>query len=191
MSPIPILELSLILRHALRVKIPYANKIKFATSGNLRNTQRLLDMIKGYAVMFHMQREKDTDGSILANREDFKMASALFNTQIESAVTKLTDEKRRVTKYITDHGHCTINEIVKGTKYPYSKVRNLLKGHNGSVSRGLLEKVPELSEERETHTEKTDEFNSISKTCDYYTISINSNTDAWAVYSNVFAEIEE
>jgi hypothetical protein len=65
----------------LRVKIPYANKIKFATSGNLRNTQRLLDMIKGYAVMFHMQREKDTDGSILANREDFKMASALFNTR--------------------------------------------------------------------------------------------------------------
>jgi hypothetical protein len=42
-----------------RVKIPYAERIRFHDNRDSRNTSMFLDMIKGYARFYHMQRESD------------------------------------------------------------------------------------------------------------------------------------
>ena len=49
-----------------------------------------------------MQREKDEEGAILATREDFDRAKKLFESQKESALTKLTTDERRVVQLIAN-----------------------------------------------------------------------------------------
>jgi hypothetical protein len=170
----------------LRVKIPFAKNIKFHITDNLRNTQRFLDMIRGYAIMYHMQRVIE-DGCVLANELDFEFAYELFNSQLESAVTKLTDKERKITHYIATHEGCTISEISNGTQYTQKVVRDTIKGRPKGVSGGLLEKVTGLTETRETHAERINEEQTISKTADhYYLKKVEGN---WELFNNQFVEL--
>ena len=118
-----------------------------------------LDMIKGYTIFFHMQRETDEDGYLLATEEDFNKAKALFESQTEGIVSKLNDKEREILRYIKSHPRCTIQSIAEGTGYSYATVRNIIKGRpkSKSAGEGLLEKVKGLSISEEIHTTEEDE----------------------------------
>lgn len=170
-----------------RVRVPYAKRIKFHITDNLRNTQRFLDMIKGYAVLYHMQRETDENGYLMANEWDFELAKDLFNSQIENAVSKLTEKERRISKYIADNSPCTISEISNGTGYSDKVTRTTINGKPNQISGGLLEKVAGLSVSRENHTERINEEKSVCKTADYYSIKIVEGN--WELFNNKFVEL--
>lgn len=170
-----------------RVRIPFADRITFHITDNLRNTQRFLDMIKGFSVIYHMQRETDENGCLLANEWDFELAQELFNSQLESAVTQLTEKERRIIKYIGDHSPCTAAQVSKGVGYSYKVTRETIHGKPNQISGGLLDKVKGLIVSRETHTEKMDDENSISKTADYY--SIKNPEMCWELFDNKFVDL--
>lgn len=150
------------------VKIPYAEKIIIHDNRDSRNTSMFLDMIMGYAIFYHMQRETDEEGYLLADESDFWRAKKLFDSQLESSVTKLTDRERLVLRYIADHRiYSTISQIALGTGIPQSSVRSILRGRKDSASEGLLGKIKGLTVSRETHS-SGDEGSHISKTQDYF-----------------------
>jgi hypothetical protein len=115
-----------------------------------------------------MQRETK-DGCLMANVEDFESAKNLFESQMESAITKLTEKENKIVKYIANHGACTITDISDGTGFSYGVVRNILKGRKGQVGGGLLEKIEGLTVSQETHTE-ADDNTRVSKTCEYFSM---------------------
>jgi hypothetical protein len=158
-----------------KVKIPYADRIKFHDNRDSRNTSMFLDMIKGYAIFHHIQRETDGEGFLLANEDDFKCAKSLFDSQLESSVTKLSDRERSILQSISDnHFFSTVSGIALDTGIPEQTVRNILKGRKDRASGGLLSKVKGLTVKRETRSIENDGRRT-SVTDDYYELIGSDN----------------
>ena len=172
-----------------RVVVPFANKINFARDDNLRNTQRFLDMIKGYTVINNKQREQDSNGNLLATIADFKAANVLFSTQSENAVTKLTKSEDNIIKYIEVNGPCTAADISRGLKIPQSTVSIALKGRKGAVRGGLLEKCPGLTSSKESHVEG-EESDRITTHGEYFSAIATERDSVFGVFE-AFAKIED
>jgi hypothetical protein len=66
------------------VKIPFAKQINIKNKFDSRVFPLFLDMIRGYAVFFHRQRNKDSEGFLLAQKEDFDKAKELFSSQLSN-----------------------------------------------------------------------------------------------------------
>lgn len=173
-----------------KVKIPFAKRIEIEDKSNSRVFPMFLDMIKGYAIFFHMQRETDEDGYLLATEDDFDKAKALFESQTEGIVSKLNDKEREILRYIKDHRGCIIQDIAEKTGNSYATVRNILKGRpkSKSAGEGLLEKVKGLSISDETHTTEEDEKYKISKKAERFVLS--DKFDGWSLYTNKFITLQ-
>jgi hypothetical protein len=173
-----------------KVKIPFAKKIELEHKSNSRVFPMFLDMIKGYTIFFHMQRETDDEGYLLATKADFNKATALFESQTEGIVSKLNDKERAILRHIKGHPRCIIQDIAEGTGYSYATVRNIIKGRPNSKSAGagLLEKVKGLSISEETHTTEEDEKYKISKKAERFILS--DKFDGWSLYTNKFISLK-
>ena len=173
-----------------KVKIPFAKRIELEDKSNSRVFPMFLDMIKGYTIFFHMQRETDEEGYLLATEEDFNKAKALFESQTEGIVSKLNDKERAILRHIKSHPRCIIQDIAEGTGYSYATVRNIIKGRPNSKSagEGLLEKVKGLSISEETHTTEEDERYKISKKAERFILS--EKFDGWSLYTSKFITLK-
>lgn len=173
-----------------KVKIPFAKRIELEDKSNSRVFPMFLDMIKGYTIFFHMQRETDEDGYLLATVDDFDKAKALFESQTEGIVSKLNDKEREILRHIKSHPRCTIQSIAEGTGYSYATVRNIIKGRpkSKSAGEGLLEKVKGLSISEEIHTTEEDEKYKISKKAERFILS--DKFDGWSLYTNHFITLK-
>ena len=173
-----------------KVKIPFAKRIEIEDKSNSRVFPMFLDMIKGYTVFFHMQRETDEDGYLLATEEDFNKAKALFESQTEGIVSKLNDKEREILKFIKGHRGCMIQDIAEKTGNSYATVRNILKGRpkSKSAGEGLLEKVKGLSISDETHTTDEDENHKISKKAERFILS--DKFDGWSLFEGKFITLK-
>jgi hypothetical protein len=158
-----------------KVKIPFVDNIELSDKSNARTFPLFLDMIKGYTIFFHAQRETDEDGYLLAERQDFERAKLLFESQTEGIVSKLNDKERKIIDFIGQHPRCTITDIANGTKYPYATVRSLLKGRKDRAHEGLLEKVKGLEISDETHTTAEEEGYCVSKKSEYFVLGEKYN----------------
>lgn len=173
-----------------KVKIPFAKRIELEDKSNSRVFPMFLDMIKGYTIFFHMQRETDDEGYLLATEEDFNKATALFESQTEGIVSKLNDKERAILRHIKGHPRCTVQDIAEGTGYSYATVRNIIKGRpkSKSAGEGLLEKVKGLSISEEMHTTEEDERYRISKKAERFILS--DKFDGWSLYTNKFITLK-
>ncbi len=173
-----------------KVKIPYAKRIELEDKSNSRVFPMFLDMIKGYTIFFHMQRETDDEGYLIATEDDFNKAKALFESQTEGIVSKLNDKEREILRYIKGHPGCIIQSIAENTGYSYATVRNIIKGRpkSKSAGEGLLEKVKGLSISDETHTTEEDEKYKISKKAERFVLS--DKFDGWSLYTDKFITLK-
>lgn len=144
------------------VIIPYSSRIRFASAGNRRNPDMLLDLIRSHAALMQYQRERrEVDGitCIMATTEDFKAASRLFlalNSTCGSQMNKLTRQEADLLEAIRSMGRTemTCTDLQRATGFSNSVVNKLLKGYitRGQVYSGLLEKCPAVSFlDRSTH----------------------------------------
>lgn len=170
-----------------KVKIPYSEKIKFHDNRDSRNISMFFDMIKGFAILYHMQREMDEEGALLADESDFCRAEELFDSQLASSVTKLSERERLVLYYIANHDHCTISHIALATGIPEQSVRNIINGRSDRVGEGLRSKIKGLTVSRESHSYEKEDGGSVSKTQDYYTIA--EFDGLWALFESGFATL--
>lgn len=168
-----------------KVKIPFAKKIEIEDKSNSRVFPMFLDMIKGYTIFYHMQRETDVEGYLIATIDDFYKAKKLFESQTEGIISKLNDKERKILQVVKSHPGCTIQLISEKTGYSYATVRNILKGRpkSKSASEGLLEKVKELSISNETHTTNGDGYQ-VSKKAERFMLTVTFN--GWNLYTRGF-----
>ncbi|HWQ64901.1 MAG TPA: hypothetical protein VN429_10835, partial [Methanospirillum sp.] len=137
------------------VVIPYGTRIKFSSSVNRRNPDMLIDLIRAYAVLRQMQRNRETvDGMqvVFADLSDFEAAACLFdriNSECGAQSTKLTRQEADLITAIRDMGfnEITITQMQLATGWSNSRIYKLLHGYmsRGVTYSGLLEKCPAIS----------------------------------------------
>ncbi|MCX6700969.1 MAG: hypothetical protein NTV68_13805 [Methanomicrobiales archaeon] len=139
----------------LYVVIPFAKKIKFQATGNRRNPEMLLDLIKSNAVIRFKQRERvDIEGMpcIAATREDFNDAVKLYsllNGKTGGQATKLTKKESDLVATIEKEKwpEFTISMLQKATGLSNGSIHKLMHGYGnrGASYSGLLEKCPAIA----------------------------------------------
>jgi hypothetical protein len=97
-----------------KVKIPFAKQIELKDKSDSRVFPLFLDMIKGYTIFFHKQRQQE-DGFLIATKDDFDKAKKLFTRQIDNITTKLNDKETKILKFISKHPNSSVNQIADGT----------------------------------------------------------------------------
>lgn len=166
------------------VKIPFADQIDIKDKSDSRIFTKILDMIRSYAIFKYMQREKDDEGAIIATLEDFNRAKNLFESQKESALTKLNTDERRVVQLIANKPNgADLNLISEKTGLAYEKVRRILNGRSDRKTKGLLEKVKGLTTE-----EITEDFDGTSKR--RRTMYYLKKDNIWELYDQEFITLK-
>ncbi|MDI9633612.1 MAG: hypothetical protein QFX32_06095 [Methanolinea sp.] len=138
------------------VTIPFAGRIRFRATGNRRNPEMLLDLVKAHALVRRFQRETRVAGDgtpcILAAREDFEDAARLYaqlNGVSGGQETKLTKKEADLLGVIAnaDWQEFTIPMLQKATGWSNGTVHKVIHGYlsRGRVHSGLLEKCPAIS----------------------------------------------
>ncbi len=135
----------------LNVKIPFATRIQFSALSNRRNPAMLFDLIKCHARLNFLQRDKDSDGSIIAVREDFEAGRKLYisiNRDTGGQETKLTRNEAAALSAVATAGLSTfsIRNVQSLTGLAYNHIYKIFHGYNshGTIYSGLLEKCPAL-----------------------------------------------
>lgn len=172
--------------NTFEVKIPFADRIDIKDKSDARIFTKFLDMIRGYTILKFMQREKDEEGALLATFEDFSRAKRLFESQKESALTKLNADERRIVQFIISKPlGADLRMISEGTGIEYEKVRRILNGRSDRPSKGLLDKVKGLTKDK-----VIEEYNDTDrKTCTKY--YMNKNVDIWKLYDQEFITLRD
>ena len=132
------------------VKIPFAKNIIWNDPGNRRNLPIFLDIIKSFAVLRHRQRQKDSDGCLIADLEDYEDAKALYTSRAENQGLKLTDAEMRFCVVLANRKEATREEIAKALGVTVGRVSHLVYGKNKNSDSGLINKVKGLSYEKRT-----------------------------------------
>ena len=135
-----------------RVKIPFAERICFSVTHNRRNPAMLFDLIKCHALLHHLQRETDADGTLIATGDDFAYARKLFaaiNGVGGGQETKLTRNEAAALASIAKMNLevFTIQTLQDILGLSYKQIHRLLHGYtNGrAVYTGILDKCPAVS----------------------------------------------
>ncbi|WFN33442.1 hypothetical protein L1S32_06160 [Methanogenium sp. S4BF] len=142
-----------ILKGAVRkVKIPFAKRICFSVTHNRRNPAMLFDLIKCHALLHHLQRETDADGTLIATGDDFAYARTLFsaiNGGGGGQETKLTKNEAAALESIArmDLQVFTIRQLQDILGLSYYQTYRLLHGYsvNRTTYQGVLDKCPAIS----------------------------------------------
>ena len=128
----------------LEVIVPFAQQINF--SGDPRSFKMFLDMIRGFAVFRYPIRNKDDNGRLIADIEDFDDALEIYNGIGGIDRNKLSNNEDLVMNSIIRRGEATYSDIVEDTGIPYQSVIHLLygRGKDAQNNNGLLAKCGNL-----------------------------------------------
>lgn len=136
----------------LNVKIPFATRIQFLASSNRRNPAMLFDLIKCHARLNFCQRQRDEDGNIIAQKEDFDSGKKLYtriNGDTGGQETKLTRNEAAALSAVAKTGLSgfSIRRLQELTGLSYYQTYRILHGYSsrGCSYAGLLEKCPALT----------------------------------------------
>ena len=142
----------LVKEQILHVRVPFAPRVHFSSAQNRRNPGMLFDLIKCYARLFFLQRDRDEHGSIIATREDFEYARRLFldlTGDTGAQETKQTRNEAAALDSIAKMGLevFTIKQLQDVLGLSYHQVYRLLKGYRNSrgLYTGILDKCPAVS----------------------------------------------
>jgi DNA-binding CsgD family transcriptional regulator len=132
------------------VKIPFAKDIIWRDLQNRRNLPIFLDIIKSYTILRHRQREKDLDGALIADIQDYYDAKDLYTRRAENQGLKLTDTEMKLCLILAGRGEATRGEIAKAMGISVGRVSHLVYGKDKNKDAGLLHKVCGFDVEKRT-----------------------------------------
>lgn len=142
-------------RPLVRVKIPYAKRIKWMDFKNRRNLPFFIDIIRSFAALKQYQRETDEDGVLLANEDDFKRAKDLWGkiskeqsaqlNKNEMAALQVFLEKSKDGK--VEISRPDLQRLLKFTSGKLARVMDGRRQPDGTYTGGLCNKIPELTKE--------------------------------------------
>ncbi|WP_292466468.1 hypothetical protein [Methanolobus sp.] len=132
------------------VKIPFVERITWRDTRNRRNYSIFLDILRGYTVLRHRQRQKDQEGALIAEVQDFNDAKALYTRRAENQGLKLSDAEMRLCIVLAGRGEATREEIAKALGKSVGRVSHLIYGKDRNKDAGLLHKVEGFYVEKRT-----------------------------------------
>ena len=157
--------------NTIHVEIPFSKKIDFPVSENTRGYAIFSDLIKGLAILNYLVREKDENGHLLANEDDFKEAKAIYEGLSGHGDQKFGTSERKILEAIIENGHkATIDQLHKATGLSESRIRDIFNGRSNEEQKkasGLFAKCSALKTRKETVTE-TKEGKTKTKTYNIY-----------------------
>jgi hypothetical protein len=166
-------------RRSCRFGFPFARRVQFAMAENRRNPGMLFDLIKCHARLFFLQRDRDDDGAVIANEEDFAAAARLYAALARTdggQETKLTRNEAAALATVARMGVevFTVRQLQAAMGLSYQKTRRILHGYTsrGTVYAGLLEKCPAISFFDASVIENTAEGNTIHRREQYFTFDL-------------------
>ncbi|MGA7075612.1 MAG: hypothetical protein WBZ42_03570 [Halobacteriota archaeon] len=99
------------------VKIPFAEHIKWLDTRNRRNLPIFIDMVKGFAVLNFEQRERDSEGALIATIDDFNAAALLYNSRGGFQKLHITEREKEMLQFIIKAGgELATDELMEAMK---------------------------------------------------------------------------
>jgi hypothetical protein len=116
------------------VLISYAHDIEWKDLKNRRNFLIFADIIKAFAVLRHRQRNKNENGELIANLEDFEDAKKLYLGRAKNQGTKLTDIELKFCMILHEHGETNLTRLQQMMGVSKGRISQILygKGRNDS-----------------------------------------------------------
>ena len=173
----------------VNVKIPFADRIEYQDKRNRRNHPMLLDTICAFAAIRQYQRDRDKDGAILANLDDFDLTKNLWNNIGKEQIGKLSKDDIRVLTCIKEHGNKSVDgtyiitrqEALSFLKFSSKKLHNLIHGNEGIG--GLREKVVGFELVPGSKTVETPDYGRKTIRCD--DLRYSGSMDVFGQYQDV------
>lgn len=136
-------------RHAFKVAIPFAKRIKWQDLSSRRNPSIFLDLVRSNAVWHFMQRESTEEDFIAASEDDFVAAKRLYVGRADTLIDKLSKSERKLAEaIIKSNGEMYREEAAAVLKVSVNRISQLIHGENGKT--GLLQKLPGFNVETVT-----------------------------------------
>ncbi|MGB3908247.1 MAG: hypothetical protein WBL02_07435 [Methanomethylovorans sp.] len=183
------------------VKIPYARNIVWKDKANRRNLPIFLDLVRAFAILRHRQRDRDQDGALMADMQDFVDAKILYTSRQEAQGTKLTASERKLCGFLRKNANeMSYHLLADVMKVGESRITQILMGRKDIPDSGLIYKVPGLHVEK--RTEKNDSGGYTSKnyvrlTAGYdplagfeEVVSIDINSDTYSIYNKLTPNLQ-
>ena len=142
------------------VKIPFAKRIKIATTEGTRGYNIFSDLIKGFAILRYKQRQTDELCQLIATEDDFNSAKDVYEGSKGHSAQSYGTAETNVLKAIIEHGHkATYKDIADNTGLSEARVREIVNGRGKDEQRrhGLRYKCPQLEIEKIDITIRTEE----------------------------------
>lgn len=130
------------------VVIPWASDIECSEHMDARNIKLLVALIQAHALMVGSKREKDGDGNIIADKDDFIAAARLMNPLLQnkggSQKLKLSSAASALLDFLKKEqsGDIPFDEVRKYTKMSKAILTQALYGRNDTQTEGLLAVCP-------------------------------------------------
>jgi len=128
------------------VKIPFAHRINWPHASNRRNFEMFTDLIYGFAVLRHEQRNIDETGVLIADIMDFESARELYSSRAKTQLSKTTNSENRLLEALVKLDYrATYEELCQEVGLSQGRISQLLTGKGKGHDSGLLHKIPSLS----------------------------------------------
>lgn len=135
-------------RQTFTVLIPFADRIEWPYIDDRRLFDMFSDVICAFTVLRYRQRKTDATGALIATEDDFWDAIALFSSMGSRQRLKTTKKEEELIEAVINlDGSATYKQLCERLEIGPSRLSQILNG-KGNDS-GLLNKVPELSIEKE------------------------------------------
>lgn len=132
--------------HTFIVKIPFARTIVWKYKSDRRAFSMFCDIIKAFTAFRYKKRTTDAEGGLIAEMQDYTDALKLWNSIERSQTTKLNSREQKAVDILINKGEIYFIDWQTELRISGSQLSQMLKGRDGRT--GLLEKVPEILEEK-------------------------------------------
>lgn len=134
----------------LPVWVWFTTAIRFGDQRNRRNGKIFVDLIKAFARIRFMQRDRDDRGRIVATFDDFRDALTLYHELTDtsgSQVNQMTPDEARLLRLVEVMRRDSFNrnDLVEASGLPSQRIYRILHGRADRGTGGLLEKCPALT----------------------------------------------
>ena len=86
------------------VDIPFSSRIEWTDTENRRNFNIFMDMVRSFAMLRFMQRDRSEDGNIIATEEDFNDAKRHYGARAGMQALHLDETQKKFCQHIADIG---------------------------------------------------------------------------------------
>ncbi len=134
----------------LPVWVWFTTAIRFGDQRNRRNGKIFVDIIKAFARIRFMQRNRDDRGRIVATFDDFRDALAIYHELTDtsgSQVNQMTPDEARLLRLVEmmQRDSFNRNDLVAASGLPTQRIYRILHGRPDRGTGGLMEKCPALT----------------------------------------------